>query len=399
MAEKIADRFFLYGYYGQDNLGDDLLMLSVIAGIRELCPSAGFTVRSGGPIGSLDKVDGSVELANIDSILSDQSKGKIRRGFETLLEYRRYFRRCTWFIFGGGTLFHERKSAAPLMLLTLVCLLARVMGLRIAALGVGVAELKTSLGRLALRAIISMSQLFAVRDGLAYSECEKIGSGQQVMLTGDLVFSLASQLQPFARIEKSQRELSTCHVGLSINPWLLHDAPDLQRELNVLAKAVSTFAERGWIVSLLSFHNTESNASDQNVLNLIRENIQADSRRLVRECVLSADMNALGDIFSGIDIHCGMRFHGHVLAAIYQKPFVGISADNKIDAICGLFEMPLLALGAFGPEDLVDAVDQALRMKINPEVLEMSVCNAQRNFTALNGLLNPAYERADARQV
>lgn len=399
MSEKIADRFFLYGYYGQDNLGDDLLMLSVIAGIREMRPSAAFTVRNGGPIRNLDKVEAFVELTSIDDILSDQSKGKIRRGFDTLLEYRRHFHRCTWFIFGGGTLFHERKSAAPLMLLALVCLLARVMGLRIAALGVGVAELKTPLGRLTLRWIISMSQLFAVRDDLAYAECAKIGSGQRVTLTGDLVFGLAPQIQSRVRTEQSEKRSPGYHVGLSINPWLLHEAPDFQKELNILAKAVSIFTERGWFVSLLSFHNTQSNASDKNVLKLIRKNIPTDSHRFIRESSLSVDMNGLGDIFSGIDIHCGMRFHGHVLAAIYGKPFVGISGDNKIDAICGLFEMPLLALGAFSAEDLVDAVDQASRMKINTEVLEMSVSNALRNFTALNGLLNPAYERADARSV
>ncbi|MCF2524443.1 polysaccharide pyruvyl transferase family protein [Bradyrhizobium sp. G127] len=396
MDKQPADRFFLYGYYGQGNLGDDLLMLSVIMGICEICPGARFTVRNAGPIRRIDQVGAPVKLTNIDSILADQSKGKVRRTLETLLVYRLHFRSCAWFVFGGGTLFHERKSVAPLILLALICLLARLMGLRIAALGVGVAELKSRLGRLALRIIVSTSELFAVRDDLAYAECKKAGCGSKATLTGDLVFGLTPWLRPAIKNRTRQPEPSTRHVGLSINSWLLNETGNARKELAVLSKAISILTARGWSVSLLSFHGNANEASDHGVLDLIAGSIPHDHRPLVRERSLSADADTLADVFSSIDVHCGMRFHGHVLAAIYEKPFVGISADNKIDAICGLFGMPVLPLGRLFAEDLVEAIDSALGTKIDAKVRDMSILNAQRNFAEFSNLVTPSYGRADA---
>jgi len=399
MARDLANRFFLYGYYGQENLGDDLLLFSTITGICEICPGAGFMVRSGGPIRGLDKIEASVEPVNVDNILADQSKGKVRRAVETLLAYRRCFRKCSWLIFGGGTVFHERKSVAPLVLLALICLLARLMGLKVAALGVGVAELKSPLGRFALRVIVMTSELFAVRDNLAYAECEKACSGQRVMLTGDLVFGLKPQLHLGARDAIPPPVSPARHVALSINPWLLHDVAESQKQFEILAEAVSILAGRGWSVSLLAFHNADDGASDHNLLDVIRTSIPADRKSLVREFVLAPDADTLTDVFSSIDVHCGMRFHGHVLAAMYEKRFVGISADNKIDAICRLFGMPVLPLGAFDADGLIDAIDSALGLKIDTKVLEMSVLNARRNFTALSSFVSPADDHADAQSV
>ncbi|MGG6547507.1 UNVERIFIED_CONTAM: hypothetical protein NY100_19105, partial [Prevotella sp. 15_C9] len=76
--------------------------------------------------------------------------------------------------------------------------------------------------------------------------------------------------------------------------------------------------------------------------------------------------------------------------AMYEKRFVGISADNKIDAICRLFGMPVLPLGAFDAGGLIEAIDSALGLKIDTKVLEISVLNARGNFTALSSLLSPA---------
>ena len=42
-------------------------------------------------------------------------------------------------------------------------------------------------------------------------------------------------------------------------------------------------------------------------------------------------LNALNSGFSSIDILVGMRFHGAVLAAMSNKPFVGFSCDHKIE--------------------------------------------------------------------
>src|SRR5882724_4785407 len=109
-------RFFLYGYYGQGNLGDDLLLRACVLGIVGVCPDARFVVRAGKSATGLDTLCVPFEVAEIDEILADQSRSKIGRLISALAAYRRYLRNCDWFIFGGGTLFHERSSPQPLIL-------------------------------------------------------------------------------------------------------------------------------------------------------------------------------------------------------------------------------------------------------------------------------------------
>jgi polysaccharide pyruvyl transferase WcaK-like protein len=38
-------QFFISGFYGQNNLGDDLLMRATIEGIRKICSDAVIVVR------------------------------------------------------------------------------------------------------------------------------------------------------------------------------------------------------------------------------------------------------------------------------------------------------------------------------------------------------------------
>ncbi len=71
------------------------------------------------------------------------------------------------------------------MLQWMICVLARLQGVRIVALGVGVAELQSGAGRWLLRRIVGMSELFLVRDEAALNQC----AGTKARLTSDLVFA------------------------------------------------------------------------------------------------------------------------------------------------------------------------------------------------------------------
>jgi polysaccharide pyruvyl transferase WcaK-like protein len=167
-------QFFISGFYGQNNLGDDLLMRATMQGIRKICSNATIVVRP----------------TSLDRIQSDQSKSRTGRYLSTLSAYRRHLKKCDWLVFGGGTVFHN--ATLPMLLTLSICVMARLMGIRIAAIGVGVSDLSSSIARLALRGIIGMSDLFAVRDDRAFWQCRKIKAN--AVLTSDLAFSLGDFL-------------------------------------------------------------------------------------------------------------------------------------------------------------------------------------------------------------
>jgi polysaccharide pyruvyl transferase WcaK-like protein len=368
-----ARRYFLYGYYGQNNLGDDLLLQATIEGVRRLDPSATFLVRNLGPIGTGGWL-ANAEATGIDSIAADQSLSRPRRLVATLLAYWNYFGRCSWLVFGGGTVFHERTSAFPILMLALISLLARFRGLRLAALGVGVAELRSPMGRLALRAIVMMSEVFAVRDEAARKQCQQAGAAGPVTLTGDLVFGL-SQLTKVDRAELTREPLT---VAVSVSPIALEGAAG-DRSLRILREFVAALLRNGCRVVLLSFQESDTISDSTNLARIL----PASAKSLVVERRLFANAEQIVRTFSEIDVHCGMRFHGHVLAAMFGLPFVGISYDNKIEQICRLFDMPSYDLDRVSADQLVAAVDMVRTRRIAQVTIEDCISRAKANFSAL----------------
>jgi polysaccharide pyruvyl transferase WcaK-like protein len=151
------------------------------------------------------------------------------------------------------------------------------------------------------------------------------------------------------------------HIGLSIYPPSAN-IPELRL-------AVEMMKARDWRVSLLSFHWPQDHDAFE----------AFDAKRI------KVSEDKIHSIYSSINRHCGMRYHGHILSVIYNRPFVGLSVSNKIDAICDLFGMPVFK--TFTAPMLVEAIEKTLPMKIDP--LERKNCTerAERNFTLLAPLL------------
>ncbi len=374
--------FFLFGFYGQGNLGDDLLLRATIDGICRIAPVRRFVIRNEGDAAGLSGLSVPIELTGIDRIAADQTRSKFRRLASTLLAYRQYLKQCDWFVFGGGTLFHERSSVVPLAMTFLVCLLARLLGVRIAALGVGVAEMRSATGRMLLRCIVLLSDIFAVRDELALTECVKAGAKSRVVLTADLVFAMTSDLHG-----RKSSTAGTPTVGVSVYVPALLNRDDGDRVSAAMRDAIQMLLIRGWRVVLLGFlhrSDTSSVPQDRIALTRLADSLPEQYQEQIALRVLEADnINGIAQEFSTLTVHCGMRFHGHVLSAIFEKPFVGIAVDNKIDAICRMFGMPVMQLSELSSERLVQAIDRAITSRIDPKVLAECEKNAERNFSQL----------------
>lgn len=387
MPVASESRFFLYGYYGQGNLGDDLLLRAAIEGIRKISPDASFVIRNEGHIDGLEAYAGIVTLTGVDKILSDQARPKWQRVYEVMTAYRRHFRECRWFVFGGGTVFHERRSIVPLALLLATCLLARFTGLRIAALGVGVSELRSGLGRAMLHTIIRLSDLFAVRDHAALAECRKAAAGDRVTLTGDLVFTLAPLLSNHNSVGGEIGDGKT--LGLTVYPPALNEKGS--PAFRAIWGALGYLIGQGWKISLLAFHEDPEKPgamSDRSSLVQLIEGLPSDQKACVSLQIASADAGQCEKLFSGLDVVCGMRFHGHVLAAIYGVPFVGISVDNKIDAICRFFGMPVFHSAELRAEALADAIKNTYALQFDLMRRASCIASAERNFTEFARLIS-----------
>jgi polysaccharide pyruvyl transferase WcaK-like protein len=128
---KKAPRLFLYGYYGFGNIGDDLLLRSVVSSILKFETSAQFVVRSLYPVESAEP-SAQIEFATLEQVMLNRRLSKFRRVGRYLMSAWRSLAGCTHLVFGGGTLFHAHgNSPVNLALIFALVVMARLRGIKI----------------------------------------------------------------------------------------------------------------------------------------------------------------------------------------------------------------------------------------------------------------------------
>jgi polysaccharide pyruvyl transferase WcaK-like protein len=363
------------GYFGCGNLGDDLLLSATIAQLRVLTPGAQFLVRDSGYVARLPVFAPDVEFTGIDAILADRSRSRLDRLVRFVAGVIKLLRRCNWFIFAGGTVFHEQNGAHSLMLQWLICRLSRLIGVRIAALGVGVSDLHSRRGRWLMHDIVAMSGLFLVRDEAARRQC---GSGK-VRVTEDLVFGW----EEFARTRQARTlpgEGGSRTIALTVCPPAFRgDAAE--RAVAAFAEAIRVWQLAGHRVVFLVFYAPPDIAGDETMFEQIVERLGPGAQ--VETRILPAVPQALAVTYRDIDTICGMRFHGFVLAAMFGVPFVGVAHDSKISEICRRFDMACLDAGTFDGAALVRAAASIVKRRPDPIQVERCMAASRENFRAL----------------
>jgi polysaccharide pyruvyl transferase WcaK-like protein len=360
----------LSGYYGCGNLGDDLLLTVAVEELRVILPDARFLLRDHGA--RLPKLGSDVIPTGIDTILDDQTHSRLYRLTRFSRRIAGLLRQCRWLIFGGGTVFHDNGGLASLALQWLLCYLARVLRVRVAALGVGVANLHTKTGRWLLHGIISRCELFLVRDDAALRQCV----GTKARLTDDLVFAWRSLTQDNRRNQPPGKPAS---IGLTVSPLAS------ERTASALADAVRLWQDHGHRVVFLVFQQNDIAGDDSTVFGKINNKL-ATPANPIETRHLTADALAIVEAFADIDVVCGMRFHSLVLAAMLERPFVGIVHDSKISEICGRFDMPCHEAATLDGTDLAQSTEGIHKKVPESRLLDQSRRLAKENFLAFASL-------------
>jgi polysaccharide pyruvyl transferase WcaK-like protein len=364
----------IYGYFGAGNLGDDLLLAVTVGALRPIFPHAPFIVRDHGDTIGSSALDAGITFTGIETILADKAASRATRLTRYLRAYARAFRQCHWLVFAGGTLFHERGTLVSLALQWMICVLARQQGVRIAALGVGVAELHSGRARWLLRRIVGMSELFLVRDEAALAQC----AGTKARLTSDLVFAWDA-LKPVPLPAGNQSR-----IGLTIYPPACRD-PDGKRARAALADAIRNWQAAGHTVIYLVCQRAAATASDEEIFAQLNAELGPVARPIETRR-LGTDAATITQQLSDLTVVCGMRFHALVLAAMLGRPFLGLAHDNKISEICRTFTMPCYSVDELTAEKLAASVD-SIRNRIPDSVLVQRARHlAQENFRAFAAL-------------
>lgn len=340
-------RYFLYGYYGFGNFGDDLLLDVLISGIRSHDNDALFAVRAREKVPAFAG-DPDVRFVLAESILEDRRHSKVRR----FLSYRSALvaevRESDVMVIGGGTLFIDKgRPNWSLVLLFEAVKAARSAGKKIVVTGVAIDILAHPLSVFLTQRIFAMADFSAVRDSLSLAYFQ---SARNVpVLSADLAW-----LKPLhAPVSQLRRRRA---IALNLIDYFRSTVESLE--------AHRTYREKVW--EMIERHRGEV---DFHVIALQKGIGQRDdwfADELVA-CFPEAKvfyvdgMDGLAIALANVDAIITTRFHLALLAARAGVPVCIIDHELKLTSLAHDLSLPAQSLAEFLEATKPDPVDRLCR--------------------------------------
>lgn len=330
-------RYLIDGCYGDGNLGDELLLDSLLSMIRDTDPDAVIEVLTADP----EETERRTGCRSIEqchpfgkSIYGCLVKGRLLRIVQAI-------QRCDVFVLGGGELFRDRAGLRAAAGIHYRVLLARKLGKRVIATGVGAQEPVTRLGRALLKRSLNAchSVLFRDTESLAVAR-ELTGNVDSYQSMPDMVFAWATR-----RVLETQPE-DTSITGLE-QPLRLAVAlksvpashPARQALHERLPSAIRELTDRHERLQLTFVTYSPED----------RELSAELERELPTRCNPTVIHDPEGDQILGIlrrsDVLIGAPFHSSVMAFSVGLPAIGIAYDRKVTRLYEQFGQSSTCIG------------------------------------------------------
>lgn len=307
------------GSYGYGNLGDELMLEGVLAGLRRTLPYARITVLSGD----------SEQTSRLHNVRS------IEWGGGTLARLRRYWEyvQSDLLVVGGGNLRDNltRDNSSRFNVLAIwldQVLMAHEIGVPTMCYAVSIGHVTTPEGGLALKNCLEKVDAISVREPESAAKVLEFGVSREVVVAADAAFSAIPQ----PRHSKTRKG-----VALFLRHWYergnyTENSEVFDSMIGEIAAYCDAFVERYhepiWMVP---FKATGSDADNDTYIHQELYG-RMQQRKDVKVLDRVPDMETLMSIFASARFVIGMRLHSLIIATALGTPWVSVNYDPKVRA-------------------------------------------------------------------
>ncbi len=299
------------GYYGQENLGDEAILLAMLLGLSKRGIQA--TVSAGKRRALFPEV---FSLSGTEAKIVDDdfwSEMKTLPSVDAL-------------VIGGGGLFPRGRLGLPLRLLVMSTLFA-LCGKPTFMIGIGVNPIRHGLTKFIWRCLAALSKGIVVRDKSSYAVLEDaLGAAlarKKLQLSTDLVFTANPQIFTTQKSSSQGRRLAI----VLARPWNAqeHATDEGKQRFGILLEGLRSLitgsVAAGWQVDLVPFfaHSDVKFAEE-----ITRDGM--DGVNIVRDETMTGRLASI----ASSDAVLTMRFHGLVFGISFDKPTALIAYDHKM---------------------------------------------------------------------
>ncbi len=295
--------YWVVGYYGYGNTGDDDLLAQTVKIIRSVDPNATISVafpkhpRSPLPVGT--------------TAVQRFSPFPVIRAIWT----------ADALVFGGGGIFQDQTSIKSLLYYVSIVVIAASLRRPVFLLGQGVSKPHRKISAFLIKLAMSRCYWIGCRDNDSLMELRKMSSPNVGTLTGDLAFAFRNPV-----LHPAHRP----YIALSIrHPNQPIDWTPLRHFIN----------EKEYRVIGLSFESP----NDDDAIHALFETTEKSPPQIIE--LQNQFPKAPLDL--GIpELVIAMRYHACVWAALNGIPFLAIAYDDKVISIANELGQPAIDLRA-----------------------------------------------------
>jgi len=348
-------KLIICGNYGENNLGDSLILEGLIKSVREITSNPEITVLANNP----KELEESLKTRGYGTI---KAENKFPSGIRSIFKYflnrsfwktRKAVKAADYFILGGGGLF-DGTSKKAILIWGIQAWFAYHYKKPVIMYGQSLGEISSGFAQKVVKKMFRKAEFIAVRDESSKQLLKTWIKGKKILVMPDLVFGIESikNAEQNHYDAKEPRIAEQKTLLLSLRPFK-HTTEQFNK---VLADFVDTAtAETGLPVELIPFKKV----MDEKYQKAIAETTKAKPKLLE----YTDDKEKLNEIYGKAKVLIGMRLHSILYAIKTGTPFLAINYNPKVKNI-----LESLGLSAFIIE-IKDATPENLLKHLN-EILE-----------------------------
>lgn len=304
----------LYGWFGEGNLGDELILTSMIQIVRKAIPQARISVMSSKP-GETKRLHTGESIDGTISTYIDHRARTIARAckYGIIPVCRNLFRPDIVVLATGGALSDWNYASAVPIFDLIEFWAAHNKVIFLFGVGAGPISHNESIKRFSKP--LSKVRLITVRDEYSKSELEKLGL-RNVVLSRDLVFSLGDY---FGRWASRGDVVQVKRIGLVVAP-VCKETPSVFEEFSRRLSRVATLLSCKYKVTIIPFQR------DYDYPLMVK--LANTDKRI--ECANEGNtIQSILDTVAEQDLIIGMRFHSLVVSLLMRKLVIPIVYHPK----------------------------------------------------------------------
>ena len=308
----------IVGNYGNDNNGDEAILLSVIQQVKDTfnIHSKQITVFSNNPAQTSKRYE-------VESYPLYYKNGNPAKTFlKTFKENRQVVATFDLLIIGGGGILMDLyKREAPLY--GSYAMMAKRSNVPYIVYGCGAGPLNTSLGKWFIRYMCKHAQSVSVRDPESKQLLNSIGVSKEVLVMGDPAFSLLYDRQEYSPVP---RKIGVTAVPYYNNAyWPEGNEEKYNNYITGMAKNLDEISTK-YDVEITFFATKFPQDADvtKDILTLMthKQNV-----KIIDQNLLPVD---LMEVTANQDLIIGTRLHSLILATDTKTPIMAVGYHHKV---------------------------------------------------------------------